>query len=387
MNFWITEVVSPADVHLFYTLPVKLFGHEPNFIAVPESMQDDIFNPERNKRMQYLRCKRWLLWKDGELLGRVAAFDHPKPASGEEAGAIGFFDCINNAEGAARLFEVAEKQLREWGAKLIDGPIQPGENDQYWGLLVEGFGKPSFGTNWQPPYYQSFYESAGFVPYYEQITNYIKLKDGLPERFFKIAAWVRQKGKVEIRHFQFANKKFFAQSAAHVYNHAWHMFDNFKPMLPEQMLQELGRLRQVLREDLVWFAYIGGEPAAFMLMLPDLNEIFEKTKSQLNLWGKWRFWWLNKLKRMRRLKIVVMGVHASYQKLGLESVLIEAAYDRVKAHYPSVEEVELAWVGDFNEPMKALHAAAGARPLRRHITFRKALDHSILIKKFEIKTD
>lgn len=387
MNFWITEVVSAMDARQFYALPEKLFGHEPNFIAIPEQIQADIFNTVRNKRLQFLRLKRWIVWREGEAVGRIAAFDHPKPAAGELAGAIGFFDCINHPDAAARLFETADRQLKDWGLNVVDGPIQPGENDQYWGLLVEGFGKPSFGTNWHPPYYRQFFESAGYVPYYDQITNYIRLKDGLPDRFFKIAAWVRQKGKAEIRHFDPKHKRFYAQSVAHVYNHAWHMFDNFKPMLPEQVMQELDRLKVVLRHDLVWFAYIAGEPAAFMLMMPDINDIFAKTKSKLDMWGKLRFWQLNRPSKIKRLKIVVMGVHAAYQKLGLESALIQAAYEKVKLHYRSVEEVELAWVGDFNEPMKALHRAAGASLLRRHITFRKALDPSIQIKKFEIKTD
>lgn len=387
MNFWITEVLSSSEAEVFYSLPSKLFGHEANFIAVPIEIQDDIFNISKNKRLEFLRCKRWLLRRDGEVIGRIAAFDHPKPAANESAGAIGFFDCINDADAAARLFEVAEGQLRAWEVDVVDGPIQPGENDQFWGLLVEGFGKPSFGTNWQPPYYRAFFESAGYVPYYEQITNYIRLKDGLPDRFFKIATWVRQKGKAEIRHFDYSNKLFFAQSVAHVYNHAWHMFDNYKPMLPKQALLELERLKGVLREDLVWFAYIQGEPAAFMLMLPDLNEVFVKTKSRLNWLGKLQFWWYNRKKHITRLKIVVMGVHAAYQKLGLESVLIQAAYEQVQLRYSAVEEVELAWVGDFNEPMKALHQAAGAKPLRKHITFRKAFNPSIQVKRFEIQTD
>lgn len=387
MNFWITEVFSASEAEVFYSLPSKLFGHEANFIAVPIEIQDDIFNISKNKRLEFLRCKRWLLRRDGEVIGRIAAFDHPKPAANERAGAIGFFDCINDADAAARLFEVAEGQLRAWEVDVVDGPIQPGENDQFWGLLVEGFGMPSFGTNWQPPYYRAFFESAGYVPYYEQITNYIRLKDGLPDRFFKIATWVRQKGKVEIRHFDYSNKLFFAQSVAHVYNHAWHMFDNYKPMLPKQALLELERLKGVLREDLVWFAYIQGEPAAFMLMLPDLNEVFVKTKSRLNWFGKAQFWWYNRKKHITRLKIVVMGVHAAYQKLGLESVLIQAAYEQVQLRYSSVEEVELAWVGDFNEPMKALHQAAGAKPLRKHITFRKAFNPTIQVKRFEIQTD
>mgnify|MGYP002785184747 CR=1 FL=1 len=387
MNDWITEVIDERSARVFYEVPMLLFAHEPTFVAVPNEMQDKIFNPQKNQRLASIRVKRWILWRNGQPIGRIAAFDHPKPAADERAGAIGFFDVINDEMAAARLFEEADKQLKAWEVDWVDGPIQPGENDQYWGLLVEGFSRPSFGTNWNPPYYRPFFESAGFVPYYEQITNFLDLEKGLPDRFFKIAAWVRQKGKAEVVHFTFKQKGFFAQAVAHIYNHAWQMFDNFKPKTSQEVLHELARLKGVLREDLVWFAFIGQEPAAFMLMLPDLNELFQQNKSKLSGWGALHLWWLNKRWEIKRIKIVVMGVHKTYQKLGMESVLIEAAFHRVRKHYPSVKEVELAWVGDFNEPMKALHQAAGARFLRRHVTFRKALRHDLQVKKFEIKTD
>lgn len=85
-----------------------------------------------------------------------------------------------------------------------------------------------------------------------------------------------------------------------------------------------------MRDDLVWFAHINQEPAAFMLMLPDLNQYFERTGSNLEGLGKLRFWLVRHFFKPTKLKIVVMGVHASYQKLGVESVLIEAAYQQVK---------------------------------------------------------
>ncbi len=387
MNDWITKVVDEKASRIFYEIPTRLFGHESQFVSVPNEIQDAVFNPRKNKRLDSIRVKRWILWRNGQPIGRIAAFDHPKPSMDERAGAIGFFDVINDASAAARLFEETDKQLKRWGVDWVDGPIQPGENDQFWGLLVEGFTRPSFGTNWHPPYYRAFFESAGYVPYYDQITNFLDLKVGLPERFFKIAAWVKQKGKAELSYFRMRHKRYFAQAVAHIYNNAWQMFENFKPKTASEVLDELQRLKMIMREDLVWFAFIGREPAAFMLMLPDLNELFAKNKSKLSGWGALRLWWLNKNWDIKRIKIVVMGVHKAYQKLGMESVLIEAAYERVKLHYPTVQEVELAWVGDFNVPMMALHQAAGARFLRRHVTFRKALNHDLQVKKFEIKTD
>lgn len=387
MKYSLIEVKDDKQGEIFCRIPQYLFGQDPHFVAVPIQIQKDIFDAAKNKRLQHLRLKRWLLQKEGRWIGRIAAFDHPKPALDEKAGAIGFFDCLADDVAAQMLLDQAENQLVQWGVDCIDGPVQPGENDQFWGLLVEGFGRPSFGANWNPPYYRRFFEEAGYVPYYEQITNVITIQSGLPERFFKIAEWVKQKGKVELSHFSYRDKAYYAQSVAHIYNHAWHQFENFTPKQSKDVLEELNRLKQVLKEDLIWFAHIEKEAAAFMLMVPDLNQYFAKINGNLNALGRLKFWWNRKMHAPRRLKILVMGVVQKYQKLGLESVLIDVAYRWVRQHYRHVDEVELAWVGDFNGPMLALHQAAGAKPLRRHITFRKSLNDEVVVKKFEIKTD
>lgn len=386
MNYRLVEVTTAGLALDFYRVPSLLFGKDSQFVAVPDQMQAAIFDPKKNKHLQHIRLKRWILLKDEKVAGRIAVFDHPKPANDEVAGAIGFFDCINDGYAASLLFDTAESQLLEWGVVFVDGPIQPGENDRFWGLLVEGFKRTSFGTNWNPPYYRAFFEQAGYVPYYDQITNYIRLPDGLPERFFKIAAWVRQKGKVHVSHLQFSKKRFYAQAVADVYNNAWNQFENYKEKSVKDVLNEMQQLGDVLKEDLVWFAHIEGEAAAFMMIIPDLNQYFAKLNGRLNVWGKLKFWLMTRWSRPQRLKIVVLGVHQKYQKLGLESVLIEASYRWVKKHYPTTKEVELAWVGDFNEPMLAIHMAAGAQLLRRHITFRKSLHDDVQVKKFEIKT-
>ena len=387
MSFQLIEVSTQKEAVAFYQVPMMLFGKDPNFIAIPWQLQAEVFDEKVNKRLSYMRHKRWILKKNNKVIGRIAAFDHPKPVAEEKSGAFGFFDCAASSEAASMLIEVAENQLVAWGAEFIDGPIQPGENDRFWGLLVEGFGKPSFGTNWNPPYYKQFFEAAGYVPYYEQITNVIQLERGLPERFFKIAAWVKQRGKVQVSHFKSQSKDYYAKSVAHIYNHAWNQFENFQPKTPKEVLGELQRLKGVMKDDLVWFAHIEGEAAAFMLILPDLNQYFEKINGDLNLAGRLKYWICRKWYQPNRLKIVVMGVHQKYQKLGLESVLIDAAYHWVKRYYPAIKEVELAWVGDFNEPMLAIHQAAGAKLLRRHVTFRRSVNDEVVVKKFEIKTD
>ena len=382
----IVEVTDPILAHMFVQLPELLYGKMPHYIAVPTDMVHRLFDPVHNQKAAELAIKRWLLYKNNELVGRIAAFDHPKKGADDNAGALGFFTCTNDAEAAALLLETAEKWLRNQGYDWVDGPVNLGENDQYWGLLMEGYEKPSFGMNWNPPYLVSFFETAGYQPYYEQFTNFIDLRNGLPERFHKIADWLAAKSKVQVLHFDAKRFDFFADAVVQVFNNAWSDFENFSPIDAAKVQNDFRRMKPIMVEDLVWFAFVNEQPAAFLVMLPDLNEVLERTGPLNKLWAKLKFVYYRRTTKFRRLKIVAMGVHQQFQNMGVESVLLQSAYKQVCKAHPSFEEVELAWVGDFNKKMLALHAAAGAAPLRKHITLRKAFHSDRPVKKFEIKT-
>lgn len=382
----IVEVRDTATARIFAQLPDLLYHHMPHYIGVPVQMVERMFDPVYNQKAAELAHQRWLLYHNQQPVGRIAAFDHPKKAANDNAGALGFFACINNPAAAAQLFETAENWLRNQGYDWVDGPINFGENDQYWGLLTEGFEKPSFGMNWNPPYCTAFFEAAGYQPYYEQLTSVIDLDKGLPERFHKIADWAATKFKIRVAHFEPSRFDEYANAVVHVFNNAWSDFENFSPIDLAKVQNDFRRMKPILVEDLIWFAFVNDEPAAFLLMLPDLNEVLARSGPVKTPFSKLKFWYYRRVTKFRRLKIVAMGVHARYQNMGVESVLLQNAYKQVCQAHPSFEEVELAWVGDFNKKMLALHTAAGAAPLRKHVTLRKSFHLDRPVKKFEIKT-
>jgi GNAT superfamily N-acetyltransferase len=382
----LVEVCDQATANIFVDLPDLLYHSYPDYIAVPARMVHQLFDPIHNQKAAELEVKRWLLYSGSQPVGRIAAFDHPKKAADDNAGALGFFVCTNDATAAALLFETAENWLRNKGYDWVDGPLNLGENDQYWGLLTEGYQRPSFGMNWNPPYITAFFEAAGYARYYEQFTNFIDLRQGLPERFHKIANYVAAKSNVQLAHFEASRFDFFANAVVEVFNNAWSDFENFSPIDLAKVQNDFRRMKPILVEDLVWFAFVNEQPAAFLVMLPDLNEVLARTGPVNSLWGKLKFLYYRRITKFRRLKIVVMGVHRSFQNMGVESVLLQRAYQQVCKAHPHFEEVELAWVGDFNKKMLALHAAAGATALRKHITLRKSFVPDVDVKKFQIKT-
>ena len=182
----IVETKTSGQVQAFIDLPRKLYKHDASWICTLDSDIRSVFDPRKNTFFHHGICNRWIaLDENGEAVGRIAAFINYQKTEGydDPTGGIGFFDCINNEEIARQLFEVAKEWLQANGMKAMDGPVNFGENDTFWGLLVEGFQSPSYGMNYNPPYYIDFFESFGFHKLYDQFTNVLNIDKPMPERF------------------------------------------------------------------------------------------------------------------------------------------------------------------------------------------------------------
>ena len=253
--------------------------------------------------------------------------------------------------------------------KAMQGPINFGDNDRFWGLLVDGFDSPSYGMNYNHPYYQHFFELYGFEKDYEQISNTIDIRKPFPDRFTKIADWVSRKQGYS---FEYCKKKQLNQYALQlreIYNDAWQDFDNFAPMAEATIIERFREIKPIMDEKLIWFAYVNNEPAAFIVILPDINQLIKSLNGKLNLLGKLKFIY-NKWKGVDRIRAVVMGTKKKYQKHGLESALFVKVKEYVLP-LNQYKKLELSWVGDFNLPMQAIHKATGANFARKHITYIK----------------
>src|SRR5688500_13329720 len=127
----------------------------------------DTFNKGKNKAYRAGEATRWILKDEkGNLAGRIAAFVNKKYKNkGDDVpiGGVGFFDCINNQEAADMLFDVAKHWLIKKGMQAMDGPINFGERDRWWGLVVKGHNlQPLYCMNFNPAYYQQLFENYGF---------------------------------------------------------------------------------------------------------------------------------------------------------------------------------------------------------------------------------
>ena len=149
------EVQSEAHKMAFHKLPFEIYKYDKQWIAPLTKDVESVFDREKNLQFQEGDLIRYLLYKDNNVVGRVAAFykEHP---TGRQGG-MGFFECINDQNVAFELFGVCKNWLVEKGCKFMDGPINFGDRDSFWGLLIEAKRPPSFRENYQPSYYKSFF--------------------------------------------------------------------------------------------------------------------------------------------------------------------------------------------------------------------------------------
>ncbi|RKD14517.1 hypothetical protein BCY91_08590 [Pelobium manganitolerans] len=365
----ILEVNSAKTRKEFLDVARVIYKDDPVWVCPLDQDIETIFDPKKNSFFTHGKAKRWIL-KDGQnrLIGRIAAFINDKKAYTFEkpTGGIGFVESFDNAAAFNLLFDTAKEWLKQQGMEAMTGPINFGENDMFWGLLVDGFTHPSYGMNYNKPYYLQHFKNYGFRVDYEQLTNHLDLHKEFPERFTKIAEWVAKKPGYVFKYLDPKNFDQFAEDFVEIYNDGWKNFTNFSPIKIESVKQSFEKMKAIMDPKLIWFAYINGEPASFIVMLPDANLMIKPLNGKLDLIGKLKFLY-KKLRGVNRMRAVVMGTKEKFQKHGLESAMFIKLKEYVlpKNQY---DELELSWVGDFNDKMLAIHSATGSEFGKKHAT-------------------
>lgn len=367
----ITEVTDKKSRREFLETAKVIYKDDPNWICPLDESIEAVFDPQKNNFFLHGTCTRWILKNDnGKLIGRVAAFINQKKAFQNEqpTGGMGFFESINNEKVAFLLFDTAKNWLKKQEMQAMDGPINFGENDSFWGLLVEGFTPPAFGMNYHHSYYKAFFDHYGFYTLYEQISNHLEVYKTFPERFTKIANWVAKKPGYEFKTFNVKKIDAFATDFIEIYNDAWQDFNAFTPINKKTILESFEKMKVIMDPNLIWFAYVNKEPAAFIVILPDANQMIKGLNGKLDMMGKLKFLY-RRYRGVNRMRAVVMGTKQKFQKHGLESAIFIKLKEYV---YPLNQyyELELSWVGDFNDKMLSLHEAMNVEFGKRHITMR-----------------
>ena len=159
------KVTDRKTKEMFLHTPRVIYKNDKTWVCPLDNEINAIFDPDKNAYFKHGELERWILLENNEPIGRIAGFIDYKLANSYEqpTGGIGYFECIDDQIAASLLFNTAREWLKERGMEAMDGPINFGETDKYWGLLVDGFTHPSFEVPYNPPYYKKLFEDMGSV--------------------------------------------------------------------------------------------------------------------------------------------------------------------------------------------------------------------------------
>ena len=386
----LTEVADRTSARNFLDVNKIINRSNPNYIQPLDKDVNDVFDKSKNKAFRHGEAIRWILKDEkGHLIGRIAAFINKKYKNkGDDGpvGGIGFFDCTYSQVAADMLFDVAKHWLLQKGMTAMDGPINFGERDRWWGLLVKGFEPPVYCLNFNPPYYQELFETYGFKKYFNQVCFGLKVGARLQEKFYKRHAECARDPQLHAAHIKVNQLEKFAKDFTIVYNKAWAGHGGLKQLEEKVVLKMFKSMKPVMDERISWFVYHGSEPIALWLNLPDLNQWFRYLHGRFGLLDKLKFLLVKKTKNCDKFVGLVFGVVPEWQGKGIDSYMIvegariiqslkieDGVYTLGK---PIYENYEMQWIGEFNPKMINVAENLGTYRSRILTTYRYLFDQT-----------
>ncbi|HEY4653317.1 MAG TPA: hypothetical protein VIH22_02325 [Cyclobacteriaceae bacterium] len=377
----IIEVSSRKHVRDFLALPVKLYKDEPHWIRPLDKDIELVFDPQRNNSFRHGECTRWLLYDDrNKAVGRVAAFVNNKTVhkgNDQPTGGLGFFECINDREAAFLLFDQCRKWLHERGMEAMDGPVNFGSRDRWWGLLIDGFDRePNYQCTYNFRYYRDFFEAYGFRVYFYQLTYGRRVLDPVSPKLAYKAGLVARDPDYEFRYLKKSEIRLLPDYLVEVYNRAWSNRSENPEITITQARKMVRQMKPIMDEKLLYFGFYKGKPVAVYISLPELNQIFKYVNGKLDWLGKLQFVWHTFRKSNRKAFGILFGVVPEHQGKGVDGAIVMAAREMLQEKYLRYDEYEMNWIGDFNPKMIKVVEQVGAHVMKRHATYRKLFDES-----------
>lgn len=378
----IIEVKTRQQVREFLMLPVRLYKNEKHWIRPLDKDIENVFDKEKNKAFRHGECTRWLL-TDNEhgAIGRVAAFVNQKTANkgnDQPTGGMGFFECIEDKDAAFKLFDQCKSWLSERGMQAMDGPINFGSRDRWWGLLIDGYDRePNYQCNYNFPYYRDFLEAYGFQVYFYQFTFGRTVMAPVTQKIIEKASLTQGDPDYEFRHLRKSELDKLPEYILEVYNKAWaNRYENPELNMAQAKIL-VKQMKPIMDEKLLYFGFHKGKPVSFYLSLPEINQVFKYVNGKLDLIGKLKFLWHAKLRKTNRKAFgILFGVVPEHQAKGLDGAMVLAARKVLQDEYHRYDEYEMNWIGDFNPKMINIVQQVGAEVVKKHATYRKLFDET-----------
>lgn len=383
----IIEVTNKQTTNDFLNLPWLIYKNDKNWIPHLKQDIEKVFDPKQNKAHVNGKIIRWIL-KDNsnKTIGRIAAFINYEIANSyqQPTGGLGIFECINDKTAVFLLFDTAKDWLLKNGMEAMDGPINFGEKNMFWGLLTENFDDlSSYGMNYNPPYYKELFEEYGFQIYYKQLMYKREMDTPLNQTFIDKYERLFSRKDYSISNVRKLSVNQIAENFRLVYNDAWGGHDNFKAMDLKTAQEIMQTLKPIYDKDIMIFVYYKNTPIAFFINIPELNELFKHVNGNLNWWGKLKFLYYKHTTKPTTMVGIVFGVSRKYQGKGIEAAMIKWSQEHI-APLNRYNQIVLTWIGDFNPKMLKVSEQLGAKVYRTYHTYRYLFDRTVVFERCQI---
>jgi hypothetical protein len=373
----IRPVEDAADRKAFVDIAYSLNRDDPNWVPPLKTEVHGLIDPRTNPWFEHAEARLFLAERDGEPVGRISAQVDKEVLQNidPELGQWGMLEAVDG-EVAAELIARAEDFLRGRRMKKAQGPYSLSIWDEP-GLLVQGFDhSPTVMMGHNRPVYEGWVEAAGYKGVKDLYTYDLDITHGLPPLIQRIIASGERNPRIAIRK---VDKSRFDEEAAlilGILNDAWSDNWGFIPLSDDEIAYAGKKLKPIVFEDLIRVAEVEGEPVAFMITLPDLNELTRDLNGRLFPFG-----WAKLLLRLRRpqvrtMRVPLMGVVKRLQATRLASqlafMMIEYTRRDAIARY-GASRSEIGWILDDNVGMRSIAETIDSRINRVYRIYEKTL--------------
>jgi len=370
----ISTVCSRAARRAFLDLPKRIYRDDPHWIA-PLRFEERQRVFGHNPLFAHAEVRAWLAMRGDLVVGRITAqVDALQQRTlGEALGMFGMLEAEDDGEVFAALSAAAEHWLRDRGCTRVQGPFSLSINEEV-GLLTEGFAAPPFvmmghGRRYYPP----SLEALGYRAAQELLTYTIRPDFVAPAVMTRLAE--RVAGQVRIRPLRRKNLDDDLEILRDLFNDAWANNWGFVPFT-EAEFRALGRtLAALIPDEYVQIAELDGQPAAFIVALPNVNEAARDLGGRLLPWGWAKLLWRLKVRGVHSARVPLMGVRRGYQQSRLGPTLAFLVIDAVRQGLSrrGVDSVEMGWILEGNSGMRNIIEAIGGAVYKRYRIYQKEL--------------
>ncbi len=377
----VRKVESAPDFQAFFEFPWKVYHNDPNWVPPLLSMRRELLDKQKNPAWEYMEGEYFAAWRGGQLVGTIAAFINHRHNQfhQEHIGWFGAFEVYDDQEAATALLNTAAAWVRERGYDAIRGP-QTFTTHEDTGLLVDGFMRPVLLMPYNHPYYQGLVENAGFVKamdlYSFHMSRDLSRQSGLDNRLRRITESAMKRNKITIRPIDRKRLKEEFVLFKELYNTAWDKNWGFVPMTPRELDNLVASLGQFFDPDFAFFAEVDGEPAGFVLGIPDFNQVLQKANPRpgvpeiFSLLRALYHWKINPV--INWMRIPLLGVREEYRQKGVDVALYFGILDACLNH-PRIEHADGGWILESNQAMVSIALKMGLDIYKTHRLYEKQL--------------